>query len=108
MRKYNVPCPEDLLIQLERLNYEISMEGTVVDRFLDRHLNEPEALNSPIFKQYMQNLAEKNVEYELLKEEVTQSVLQNLTGHQFNWQLNFLTGQIEVEILCDCDITCLE
>ncbi len=26
MRKYNVPCPEDLLIQLERLNYEISSD----------------------------------------------------------------------------------
>lgn len=108
MRKFTVECPQDLLDQLERLNYELSMEGMVIDRFLDRHANEPEALDSPIFQKYMQSSAEKTVEYELLKEQVSQEVLKDLVGHEYNWQLNFLTGQVEVTVLCDCDIPCLE
>ncbi len=107
MRKITVKCPEELLNQLERLNYELSMEGTVIDRYLDRHFSDTAALEAPIFKKYMKSVAEKTVEYELLKEEISQHVLSDLVGHEYNWQLNFLTGEIEVDILCDCDISCL-
>lgn len=107
MRKYKVDCPKDICDELERLTYELSMEGAVVDRYLDRHFSDTAALDAPIFQKYMKSLAEKNAEYEMLKEHVTQEVLSELAGHEFNWKMNFLTGQIEVDILCDCDIPCL-
>ena len=108
MRKFKVKCPEDLCRDLERLNYELSMENMVIDRFLDRHLNDSSALDSPIFTKYMKSVAEKNTEYEKLKDYVTNSVLAELKDHDADWALDFTTGEFDITVRCDCEIPWLE
>lgn len=104
MRKVFVKCPEEICDELERLTYELSMEGNVIDRYLDRHFSDTAALDAPIFKKYMESVAEKTTKYELMKEKITQEVLTDLKDHEIEWNLNFLTEEIEVKILCDCEI----
>lgn len=104
MRKFIIKCPVELNNELQRLSYELSMENTVIDRFLDRHFNDPEALDSPIFMKYAKSVAEKNAEYEMLKDRITTDVLPGIKGHDADWNLDFPTGDITVTVRCNCDI----
>ena len=108
MRKYQVKCPEELSNELQRINYELAMENTVLDRFIDRHLNDPEALDSPTFNKYAKSVTEKTAEYEMLKEAVTDQVLTGIRGHDADWNLDFSTGIIDVIVRCDCELPFLE
>ena len=104
MRTYKVKCPEDLCLSLQRLNYELSMENAVIDRFLDRHFNDPSALDSPIFNKYAKSVAEKTAEYEMLKDHITNDILAGIKGHDADWALDFSTGEINITVRCDCEI----
>lgn len=108
MRKYLVKCPEELNLELQRLNYELSMENTVIDRFIDRHFNDPEALDSPIFMKYAKSVAEKTAEYEMLKDHITNDVLTGIRGHDADWNLDFSTGDITITVRCNCEIPFLD
>lgn len=108
MRIKKIKCPTGLLDELQRLTYELAAEGAVIDRFLDRHMNEPSALEAPIFLKYSKSVAEKTAKYEMLKDTITYDMLSELDGHEFDWNLDFASGQIVVNIKCDCDIAWLD
>ena len=108
MRKYQVKCPQELNDELQRINYELSMENTVLDRFIDRHLNDPEALDSPTFNKYAKSVTEKTAEYEMLKDHITNEVLAGIRGHDADWNLDFSTGIIDITVHCDCELPFLE
>ena len=108
MRKYQKECPKELADELEALTYELNMENGVIDRYLDRHLTDTSSLEAPTFVRYMGSVAKKTKRYERLKEKVSNEVLSELAGHEFNWNLNFLTGMVEVDVLCDCDLPFLD
>lgn len=108
MRIKRIDCPKELVDELQRLTYELSAEGAVIDRFLDRHMNEPSALESPIFTKYSKSVAEKTAEYEMLKDTITKEMLSVLDGHEFEWVLDFAAGQVVVTVKCDCDIPWLD
>ena len=108
MRIKKIDCPNDLLDELQRLTYELAAEGSVVDRYIDRHINEPSLLESPIFVKYSQSIAEKTAKFEMLKDVVTNDILEPLAGHEFDWQMDFIHGKIIVTVKCDCEIPWLE
>lgn len=107
MKIKKIECPTDLLNELQRLTYELAAEGAVIDRFLDRHMNESSALESPIFIKYSKSVAEKTAKYEMLKDVITNDLLFELEGHEFDWHLDFSSGQIIITVKCDCDIAWL-
>lgn len=104
MRTIAVKCPDELVSKLARLNYELTMHNTVIDRFVDRHLNDTSALDSPTFERIARETAEKTAEYEMMKDKVTNEVLTDLKGHEIEWSLDFYTGDITVKVLCNCDL----
>ena len=108
VRNYVVECPEDICRELARISYELTMENTVIDRFLDRHLSDPEALESPTFMKFASSVTEKTAEYEMLKAHVTNDILSGLNGHDADWSLDFNTGKISITVRCDCDLGWLE
>ena len=104
MRTYEIDCPSELSHDLERTSYEISMYEAVVDRYLDRHALEPDMLESPTFLKYLHNLTEKNIEYQQLKNIVTDTVIGPFKDHECDWNLDFNTERITITVKCDCDI----
>ena len=100
MKTTKIKCPEDLLTELERTHYEVESLGAVVDRYLDRHSNEPDALDSPIFVRYMKEFTEKNAYYSMLKTKLENEVVKKeISDPSFNWSLDFQSGDISVDIL---------
>lgn len=108
MRTFKVDCPEELNRQLRRLSYEVDTYNGIVDRFVDRHLNDPAALDSPVFERNLSKALEKSSEYELAKERVTTEVIPGIQGHDADWSLDFASGVITVTVRCDCPIPGIE
>lgn len=108
MRIKKIDCPTDLFNDLQRLTYELIAEGAVIDRYIDRHVNEPSLLEAPIFVKYSKSVAEKTAKYEILKDIVTNEILEPLTGHEFEWYMDFTNGKIVVTVKCDCEIPWLD
>lgn len=111
MRKLQIECPDELVDELQRTYYKITTTQAIVDRYLDRHSTDSNssALDSDVFNGFMAKLVEQETKYDLLKQEVTNHVLpEYIRDHQLNWNLNFSTGIIDIDILCDCVIPELE
>ena len=107
MRSIVITCPEELAVNLERLHFESSTLEKTIDRYLDRHTDDADAsaLESPIYKEYMRDLVLNQTEYELTKEKISQSVIpEYLKQHKIQWSLNFLTHELKIDVLCDCEI----
>lgn len=53
----------------------------------------------------MSKLAESEAEFELAKQAITETYVPDyLEGHQTEWNLDYATKVLTINILCDCDI----
>lgn len=107
MKTITVEVPEEMVNELERCQYETNCRQSVIDRYLDKHANDAngKALETEVFKHFMSLLAEVEAEYEMAKEAISKTyVPEQLQGHQVNWNLDFQTNILTIDVLCDCEI----
>lgn len=98
---------EETINYIERLHYEVEQRKDIIQRLIEAHANDSDAtvLTSPAFKAYSTELSEFVAEYETAKQLFEEEyVPKYLEGHQYNWSLNFAAKQLQIDILCDCDI----
>lgn len=66
-------------------------------------------LTSPAFRAYSSELSEFTAEYETAKIELQKMhIPAYLAGHEIKWKLDFASREMEIEILCNCEIPELE
>lgn len=107
MKTIQVVIPEEIVNEIERCQYEVNSRQGVIDRYLERHMNDNDgsAIESAPFQHFMSLLSEAETEYEMAKERVTKEFVPDiLKEHQIEWSLDFLTGIMTINILCDCEI----
>lgn len=112
MRTLTIDIKNDELINyIERLHYEVEQRKDIIQRLIEAHANDIDAvvLTSPAFKAYSTELSEFVAEYESAKQEFQDEyVPKYLTSHQINWNLDFHSKQLKIDILCDCEISELD
>ena len=111
MRTLKIKINQDTVNYLERLHFEVEQRKDIIQRLIEAHAYDTDdaVLVSPAFKAYSSELSEFVAEYELAKQELSNTYIPKyLDGHNINWNLDFSTGQLDVNVLCDCKITELD
>ena len=92
--KFEIIGDDDSLNYLQRLGYEIDSYRSIVDYLFSSHKDEPEFLDSDIFKSYMKKYEIVNAEYAKAKEKYGQEILRPIvedrcddTDVDFTWTI---------------------
>lgn len=107
MRTLKVNVNEETVNYIERLHYEVEQRKDIVQRLIEAHANDLDAavLTSPAFKAYSSELSEFVAEYETAKQILQDEYIPKyLKDHQINWNLDFQAKELQIDVLCDCDI----
>lgn len=111
MMQFTLEIPQETVNELQRASVEINARQSVIDRFLEKHLDDSNgnAIDSKPFQHFMSLLAEAEAEFEMAKDAVTQEYIPSfLQNHDVEWLLDYSNNTMTVTIKCDCDIPELE
>lgn len=93
MRKI-VPMPEDFCNYVEGLMYETNARRDVIAFMLNSAI-----LNQERFDQYHKEYLEFYAKYELVKNEIQKTYVDEVYGNQaIKWNLNFKTQELEIDL----------
>lgn len=107
MKTIEIEVPQEVVNQIERCQYEVNSRQGVIDRYLEKHMNDTDgsAIESAPFQYFMSQLAAAEAELEITKNQMSEVYIpQALKEHQTEWIIDFSTGIMTVTILCDCEI----
>lgn len=93
-----VACPDDLCSNLARARYEQMMWCTALDRLVDRNLDNPDAVDSPMFRRIAGRVAESIAEEDLIRNLISDQISEAFGGSVRTWDLDVITGRITVEV----------
>lgn len=111
MRTLKIEIDQETVNYIERLHYEVEQRKDIIQRLIEAHANDADAavLTSPAFRAYSSELSEFTAEYETAKIELQKMhIPAYLAGHEIKWKLDFASREMEIEILCNCEIPELE
>ena len=104
-----IEIPENLASYIQRLSYEVESMKGIVSLLMENNRHDASFIQTPVFKGYSKELAEATAAFELAKSELEKSfVPEKLKGHNFNWNLDFATYELTIEVLCDCGLEVLK
>ena len=90
---------------IERLDYERGFTKDVLQRIIESHMEDPDVINSPAFKAYQKQGAELDAQYSMAVAELEKKYIPEiLKHHKTKWNLEYKTGELKVDILCNCEI----
>lgn len=107
MRKFTIELPTQVSEELERASMEVNARQAVIDRFLERHIDDSDgsAIDSKPFQYFMSLLAQSEAEFNMAKDEVTREYIPAfLENHEAEWSLDFSSHIMTITVKCDCDI----
>lgn len=89
-----VPMPEDFCNYVEGLMYETNARRDVIAFMLNSVI-----LNQERFDQYHKEYLEFYAKYELVKNEIQKTYVDEVYGNQaIKWNLNFKTQELEIDL----------
>lgn len=107
MRTFKLSTNNETVDLLQRLDFELAARKNVINALFEIHKDDPDSsvLESAPFKKYHKELVEAIAEWEFAKRQVPEKCLPAwLEGHQYNWTLDTITKEFQIDILCDCEI----
>lgn len=105
MKRYQMDIEANVVSALERLNYEYEMRKDNVIFLLDAHKDDPNFLDTPMFKRYQSEEAEAKSRFEKGKAEFEDAyVPAELKGHRIEWSLDYNKRALTITQLCDCEV----
>lgn len=107
MKTFRITVNNELVDYLQRLDFEMAARRNVINALFDIHKTDPDAsvLDSAPFKKYHKELVEATAEWEFAKKQVPEKCMPKwLNEHEYNWTLDTITKEFQIDILCDCDI----
>ncbi len=98
---------QELCDEIERAQYEVNSRQGVIDRYMEKHAKDADfsAIDSKPFQHFMSQLSYAEAELEMAKAEVTNTyVPEVLKSHNIQWNLDFASQELTIDVLCDCEI----
>ena len=112
MRQIKISITQETVNYLQRLNYEVQTREEIITKLIEMHKDDEDdsLFVSKPFLKYSQELSRVKAEYELAKLEVERlCVPKTLYGeHQYNWDIDFLTNEMTIDVVCECGRKALE
>lgn len=112
MKKLEINVNQETINYLQRLNYEVYTREEIIAKLLETHKDDADdsLFVSKPFLKYSEELSRVKAEYEMAKLEAEKLFIpKELYGqHQYNWNIDFVTNVMTVEVFCDCGIKILE
>ena len=66
-------------------------------------MEDPDVINSPAFKAYQKQGAELDAQFSMAVAELEKKYIPEiLKHHKTKWNLEYKTGELKVDILCNC------
>lgn len=104
-----IEIPEDVSSYIQRLSYEVESMKEIVSLLMENNRHDSSFIQTPIFKEYSKELTEAIASFELAKSELEKNfVPEELKEHNYNWNLDFSTYELTIEVLCDCGLEVLK
>lgn len=89
-----VPMPEEFCNYVESLMYETNARKDVIAFMINSAI-----LNQERFDQYHKEYLEFYAQYELVKQEIQKTYVDEVYGNQaIKWNLNFQTQELEIDL----------
>lgn len=111
MKKVEINIAQETINYLQRLNFEVQTREEIIAKLLETHKDDADdsLFTSKPFLKYSEELSRVKAEYELVKLEVEKLYIPSeLYGkHQYNWNIDFSTNIMTIDVLCDCGIAAL-
>lgn len=112
MRKLEINVTQEMIDYLQRLNFEVQTREEIVTKLIEMHKDDADdsLFVSKPFLKYSEELSRVKAEYELAKVEVEKLYIPKVLygQHQYNWNVDFSTNVMTIEVLCECGIKALE
>lgn len=109
--KIEIRVDQQLVDYIERLSYEEASLKDIILTYMDAHKSDADdsAINNPIFKSYQDKYIAAKSEYEIAKNRITKEYIPTcIENHKYEWNLDFETNILTIEIKCDCGIEALK
>ena len=95
MRNLKIDIAEDTVSKIQRIHSETEARMLLLNRLMETHKDDASFIDSALFKKYHEEYVTMSTAFDEAK---------HLQDHQLNWNLDYATCQLNVDILCDCDI----
>lgn len=110
-KAFEVEVTEELANYIEKLDYEAMAYKDIIITMLEAHKNDQDSscIDSPVFKAYQEKFSNAKAEFDLAKNSITNEFIPDcLKGHKIDWNLNYSTKILTVNVYCDCGEKALE
>lgn len=112
MHNIQIRVNDETVNYMERLSFELEGSKRIIKEILTDPITPTEVLDGEVFKKYNARYEEKFASYELGKRELEKNYIPKIlfdNSVNFNWNLDFTTGVMSVNILDDeFDVSKLE
>lgn len=105
MRNLKIDITEDTVSKIQRIHSETEARMLLLNRLMETHKDDASFIDSALFKKYHEEYVTMSTAFDEAKHVLeTDYIPKYLQDHQLNWNLDYATCQLNVDILCDCDI----
>lgn len=100
MAKYEIKINEEMVNYMERLSFEVEGSKRIIKEIIMDNVSNPSVLEGETFKKFNQRFEEKHAAFEIAKSELEKNYIPEvLNGVAFNWNLDFSTGIMTLDII---------
>lgn len=112
MKQIKINVTQEMIDYLQRLNFEVQTREEIITKLLEMHKDDTDDalfVSKPFIK-YSEELARVKAEYELVKSEAEKLYVPAVLygSHQYNWNINFSTNEMTIDVLCECGVAALD
>ena len=94
----------DIMTALEKIHYEVNMRQHIIEHLIELHSNDANFINTPLFQKYEDKYYETYMEYEILKNQFNEYLLEilktdnELYKSDFTWTIqSFLLNTVRID-----------
>lgn len=105
MKSMTFKLDETMVNNLQRAAVEMDSRSFLVERMMKNNAEDATFLNSPIFNAYHDKYAESFLEFELMKEQISDQVIpESCRKQDLKWVVDYATGIMTVNVDDSCVI----
>lgn len=99
MKTIKVEINQETIDYLQRLHFEVEAHQDVIQRIIESHSADQNAdiLESKVFEKYSKRLSDLKAEYELAKQEVSNTYIPDEYKEFAKWNIDFNTRIMTIE-----------
>lgn len=105
MKKLKIDIAEDVVNKIQRIHSETEARMLLLNRLMETHKDDAGFIDSAVFKKYHDEYVTMSTTLDEAKHVLEADYIPRyLQGHKISWNLDYATCQLDIDVLCDCDI----